>query len=753
MVKRSRIVAFLLLVITIFSLIGATSSGIVKDIKLGLDLQGGFEVLYEVHTVDGSEVTTDVLNSTVDALRQRIDVLGVNEPNISIEGDDRVRVQLAGVSNQAEAREMLSTSAQLTFRDYNDNVMLTGSDLKENGAKLTFDENNQPAVEVTLKDANKFKEVTETISAMPTPTNVLAIWLDFEEGVSTFQTPEGQANMISAPFVSQVFNQTTVLITGSFTNEEATNLANLLNAGALPVDLEEIYSTSVGAKFGEDALKETIFAGVIGVLAVYLFMVFFYRFPGVIAVVTLSAYVYLILLIFDWMNATLTLPGIAALILGVGMAVDANVITYERIKEELRIGRSVKSATALGNKTSFVTIMDANLTTLLAAGVMFYFGTSSVKGFATMLIISILMGIFTNVFVTRFLLSLCVNSGFLDKKPGWFAVKKKDIHDIHETADVLSLPTKFDRFDFVTKRKTYYIISSAIMVLGIVALFVFKLNLSIDFTSGTRLEITADQALTKEQIELDIKEVGINSEDIVLSGDNNEIAVVRTVDEDLSKTEVLEVKAFFNEKYGHDPNISTVSPTVGKELAKNALLSVLIASVGIILYVSIRFEWRMGLPAVLALLHDAFFIIIVFSILKIEVNLNFIAAVLTIIGYSINDTIVTFDRVRENMKKKRNIKTVAELEEIANVSIRQTMVRTMNTIITVLLTVIALCIFGSESIFTFSIALLIGMICGVYSSIFIATQLWLDLKKKELMKKGELITYVEKKKYSDEPQV
>ena len=753
MVKRSRIVAFLLLVITIFSLIGTTSSGIVKDIKLGLDLQGGFEVLYEVHTVDGSDVTTDVLNSTVDALRQRIDVLGVNEPSITIEGDDRVRVQLAGVTDQADAREMLSTSAQLTFRDFNDKVMLTGSDLKENGAKLTFDENNQPAVSVTLKDANKFKEVTQTISAMPSPTNVLAIWLDFEEGVSTYQTPEGQANMISAPFVSQVFNQTSVMITGSFTNEEATNLANLLNAGALPVDLEEIYSTSVGAKFGEDALKETIFAGIIGVLAVYVFMVFFYRFPGIIAVVTLSAYVYLILLIFDWMNAVLTLPGIAALILGVGMAVDANVITYERIKEELRIGRSVKSATALGNKTSFVTIMDANLTTLLAAGVMFYFGTSSVKGFATMLIISILMGILTNVFVTRFLLSLCVNSGFLDKKPGWFAVKKKDIHDIHETADVLSLPTKFDRFDFVKSRKIYYIISSAVMVLGIVALFIFKLNLSIDFTSGTRLEVTADESLTTEQVKADIEELGINSDDIVLSGDNSQTAVVRIVGDDFSKAEVLKVKEYFHEKYGHDPNISTVSPTVGKELAKNALLSVLIASVGIILYVSIRFEWRMGVPSVLALLHDAFFIIIVFSILQIEVNLNFIAAVLTIIGYSINDTIVTFDRVRENMKKKRKIKTVAELEEIANVSIRQTMVRTMNTIITVLLTVIALCIFGSESIFTFSLALLIGMVCGVYSSIFIATQLWLDLKKKELEKKGELITYVEKKKYSDEPQV
>lgn len=752
MVKRSRLVAFLLIVITLFSVMGATSTGIVKDIKLGLDLQGGFEVLYEVSTEDGSEVTNDVLNSTVSALTKRIDVLGVNEPNISIEGENRVRVQLAGVKDQAEAREMLSTSAKLSFRDYNDKEMMTGADLKENGAKQTFDENNQPVVEITLKDADKFKEVTKQISSMPSPTNVLAIWLDFEEGVNSIQSAEEQDNLISAPTVSQVFNQNTVLITGSFTIKEAQNLADMLNAGALPVNLEEIYSNSVGAKFGQDALKDTVFAGVIGIAAVFIFMIGFYRLPGIIATITLSAYVYLILLIFDWMHATLTLPGIAALILGVGMAVDANVITYERIKEEIRTGRSIRAANKNGNQTSFVTIIDANLTTLLAAVVMFYFGTSSVKGFATMLIISILMGILTNVFVTRLLLALCVQSGFLDKRPGWFGVNKKDIHDLNNVEDHLSLPTKFDKFDFVKRRKLYYIISSAIVIIGIIFLFVFKLNLSIDFTKGTRLEITADQSLTTEQVQKDLEAVNIESDDIVLSGDNSEVAVIRLTDS-LNKEEVLEVKEYFAEKYGHDANISSVSPTVGKELAKNALYSVLIASLGIILYVSVRFEWRMGVPAVLALLHDAFFIITLFSVLRLEVDLTFIAAILTIIGYSINDTIVTFDRVRENMRKKRKIKTVAELEEVVNVSIRQTMVRTINTVLTVLVTVVALCIFGSSSIFTFSIALLIGLVCGAYSSVFIATQLWLDFKIKELKQKGELITYVEKKPRTDEPQV
>ncbi|MEH6948073.1 protein translocase subunit SecDF [Bacillus sp. JJ634] len=738
MVKRSRIVAFFLIAILIFSAMGTTSKGILDNIKLGLDLQGGFEVLYEVKTLDGGEVTESILTSTQGALERRINVLGVSEPNIQIEGKDRIRVQLAGVTDQNNARKILSTQAKLSFRDFNDKEMMTGADLKEGGAKQTF-QDNKPVVEITLKDSNKFKEITQKISQMEPGTNVLAIWLDFEEGKDSFAKIESQDNMISAPQVSEVFNTNTVYITGQFTVEEAKELANLLNAGALPVDLKEVYSTSVGAQFGEEALNKTIYAGIIGIGLIFLFMLAYYRFPGFIAIVTLTIYIFLTLLVFDWMNAVLTLPGIAALVLGVGMAVDANIISYERIKDELKLGRSVKAAFAEGNKNSLATIFDANLTTLLAAAVLFIMGVSSVKGFATTLIISILMSFITAVYGTRLFLGLWVKSGIFDKRPGWFGVRKKDVHQLSEKLDLADLSTPFDRIDFVKHRKVFYGISTAITIIGIIFLFVFKLNLGIDFTSGTRIEIGGDKPLTTQQIETEMNKLDIEVKDINFAGTNNEIGVVRVIGV-LDKEEIAELKDHFSKDFGVEPNVSTVSPTVGKELAKNALIAVAIASLGIILYVSVRFEWRMAVPSVVALIHDAFFVITLFSVLRLEVDVTFIAAILTIVGYSINDTIVTFDRIRENLRKKKKIKTVEELEEIANISIRQTLTRSINTVLTVLVTIIALMIFGSESIRNFSIALFIGMVCGVYSSLYIASQFWLDLKAKELKQKGTLKT-------------
>ncbi|CAN7189921.1 protein translocase subunit SecDF [Peribacillus frigoritolerans] len=746
MVKRSRIVAFFLIALLIFAAMGTTSKGILKDIKLGLDLQGGFEVLYEVKPLSGEKITPEVLRATVSSLERRVNVLGVSEPNIQIEGKDRIRVQLAGVKDQNNAREILSTQAKLSFRDYNDKEMMTGADLKEGGAKQTF-QDNKPVVEVTLKDVNKFKEITQKISSMERPTNVLAIWLDFEEGKDSIKDTSSQDNMISAPAVSEVFNTNKVFITGQFTLEEAKELAALLNAGALPVDLKEKYSTSVGAQFGAGALNDTVFAGIIGIALVFIFMLVYYRFPGFIAVVTLSIYIFLTLLVFDWMNAVLTLPGIAALVLGVGMAVDANIITYERIRDELKLGRSVKAAYKEGTKNSLATITDANLTTLLAAAVLFYYGTSSVKGFATTLIISILMSFITAVYGTRLFMSLWVNSGFLDKRTGWFGVKKKNIHDLSEKMDLMSLPTRFDKIDFVKHRKVFYGISIGVTIIGIIFLLVFRLNLGIDFTSGTRIEIASKDVLTTQQVNAEMEKVGIDEEDIKdvrLAGQDNKNAVVRTVGV-LDKQEIAELKDHFKKNHGAEPNVSTVSPTVGKELAKNAMFALAIASIGIILYVSIRFEWRMAVPAVVALIHDAFFIITIFSLLRLEVDITFIAAVLTIVGYSINDTIVTFDRIRENLRFSRKIKTVEELENIVNISIRQTLTRSINTVLTVLITVIALMIFGSEAIRNFSIALFIGLICGVYSSLLIASQFWLDLKIRELKKKGPLNTAKEKK--------
>jgi protein-export membrane protein SecD/preprotein translocase SecF subunit len=754
MVKRSRIVAFLLIILLIGTTMGATTKNILNHIKLGLDLQGGFEVLYQVKPAKkGQKIDKEVLASTAEAIDKRVNVLGVSEPSIQIEGKDRIRVQLAGVTDQNKAREILSTQANLTFRDFNDRKMMDGADLKQGGAKQSFDENGKPSVSLTLKSADKFKKVTQEIVNMA-PNNVLVVWLDFEKGKDSFKNEFGKKDpkYLSAPTVKDVFNQNTVSIVGDFTPKEAQTLASLLNAGSLPVKLKEVYSTSVGAKFGEQALNQTVFAGMIGVAIIFLFMLVYYRFPGFIAVVSLSIYIYLILLIFHWMNGVLTLPGIAALILGVGMAVDANIITYERIKEEIKVGKSIKTAFQTGEKHAFTAILDSNLNTILTAAVLFFYGTSSVKGFATMLILSVVMSFLTAVYGSRFLLGLWVNSRFLNKRTSWFGVKQSEIKAISENYDTLDLPTKFDKIDFVKNRKKFFIISGSLLTIGLILLFVFRLNLAIDFTKGTRVEVLSKTPLTTEQVKSSFEKIHLKTDDITLSGKNKEIGAAR-LNAVLSKNEIANLKSTFKKEYGSDPNVSTVSPTIGRELAKNAIIALLIASIGMILYLTIRFEIYMAIAAVVAMLHDAFFMVAFFSITRLEVDLNFIAAVLTIVGYSIHDTIVTFDRMRENMQKKKRIKTFKDISDIVNVSIRQTLTRSLNTVLMVMITVISLLIFGSPAISNFSIALLVGLFVGVYSSIFIASSLWVVLKARELKKNGVIKTVKEKKKYSDQPQV
>ncbi|MEH7793594.1 protein translocase subunit SecDF [Bacillus safensis] len=737
--KKGRILAFFLVVLLIGTGVGLLTKPVAKDMTLGLDLQGGFEVLYDVHPVKKEDkITNSVLVSTVEALNRRANVLGVSEPNISIEGNNRIRVQLAGVKDQNRAREILSTEAQLSFRDTNDKELLNGADLVENSAKQTFSQTNEPIVTVKLKDAKKFGDVTRKVAAMA-PNNQLVIWLDYHKGDS-FKKEVSKSNhkYVSAPNVNQEINSSDVQIEGKFTVQEAKDLASILNAGALPVKLTEKYSTSVSAQFGEQALNETVFAGIVGIAFIFLFMLFYYRLPGLIAVITLSAYIYITLQVFDWMGAVMTLPGIAALILGVGMAVDANIITYERIKEELKLGKSVRSAFRSGNRRSFATIFDANLTSIIAGGVLFFFGTSSVKGFATMLILSILTSFITAVFLSRFLLGLLVESRALDRKKGWFGVRKKDIMSIHETTENTEPKTPFDKWDFVSKRKGFMIFSIAVTIAGIIVLSIFKLNAGIDFASGTRIDVQSDHKLTTAQVEQDFKKLGLETDSVVLSGQKENQAAARFVGVP-NKEKIAEVKDYFKDKYGTEPNVSTVSPTVGKELARNALYAVIIASIGIIIYVSIRFEYKMAIAAIASLLYDAFFIVAFFSITRLEVDVTFIAAILTVIGYSINDTIVTFDRVREQMKKRKP-KTIEDLSYIVNLSLQQTFTRSVNTVLTVVVVVVALLIFGSASITNFSIALLVGLLTGVYSSLYIAAQIWLMWKGRELKKPAKIDT-------------
>ncbi|MFC7364744.1 MULTISPECIES: protein translocase subunit SecDF [Bhargavaea] len=755
MKTRGRIVAFLLLLVLFASMIGGTGKQIAQDVNLGLDLQGGFEVLYQVEPLrDGQKITEEVVADTARALTDRIDVLGVSEPSIQIESGNRIRVQLAGVEDQESARELLSTQANLTFRDTNDRLMLDGDDLVEGGAKSTFNDQGQPIVTLQLKSAEKFGEVTSEIASMA-PNNQLVIWLDFIEGEDSFaeEVTKPEPKFISSPNVSKPILSSDVEISGSFTVDETKHLAGILNAGALPVNLDEIYSTSVGAQFGEQALDETVIAAAIGIALVLLFMLVYYRVAGFVALVTLSVYVYLLILVFNLLNGVLTLPGIAAIVLGVGMAVDANILTYERIREELRIGATVKEAFKAGAKSSFTAILDANITTLIAAGVLFVFGTSSVKGFATMLILSILLSFVTAVWGSRLLLGLLVHSGMLDGKPGAFGLSRKYIHSKEEELDVLELTTRFDRFDFAGNRRKFFTASIIFLIAGAVVLGMFRLNLGIDFSSGTRVEVLSNEPLTQEEVSATLEEAGHPTEDILISGENKEIAVFR-YKEDLNQGEINQLKAELGDLYGHEPNISTVSPTVGRELAENAVKALTIAMIGIIIYVAFRFEWRMGVASIVSLLHDAFFMVALFSLLRLEVDITFIAAVLTIVGYSINDTIVTFDRIRENLHKMKKIETEEDLAKVVNKSLRQTLSRSINTVLTVILVVVALIFFGSESIRNFSLALLFGLIAGTYSSIFIAAQLWLVLKKREINKKGTIDVQKKEKNWgSDEPVV
>jgi len=431
MVKKGPIFSFFALLIVLGIIIGFAVNPIIHRVNLGLDLKGGFEVLYQVEPLKaGQKIDSDTMSNAVAAINKRINVLGVSEPNISIENGHRIRVQLPGVKNEQRARQLLSTTAKLEFRDYKDRLMLDGSDLKPGKAKVAFDEMNKPMVTLQLKDPKKFASVTKKIAGYA-PNNQLVIWMDYQKGDSyAKEAKKSKPKFISAPSVSQELNTSDVEITGSFTAKEATNLKDLLNSGSLPVRMVEKYSTSVGAQFGQDSMKETIYAGALAVAAIMLFMLLFYRLGGLIADLTLIFYSVIVMAVFVGLQAVLTLPGIAAMILGVGMAVDANIITLERIKDELRGGKSILSAFKAGNQRALPTVVDANLTTIIAAAVLFALGTSAVKGFAVMLLISNVVTFLTSVYGARLLLGLLVHSRALNDHPWLFGVKRSDIRGI-----------------------------------------------------------------------------------------------------------------------------------------------------------------------------------------------------------------------------------------------------------------------------------------------------------------------------------
>ena len=707
-----------------------------KSLNFGLDLQGGFEILYEVSPIDGSKMTKDKLNATYKSMLKRIDTLGVSEPEITLEGNDKIRVKLAGVTNKDEARETLSTVATLTFRDSEDNLLMSSDVLEAGGARLTTDQNGRPAVSLAVKDKDTFYKVTNAVKDYEN--NVIVIWLDYNEMTDSYASEASmcgtsESNCISAATVSEGF-ASDVIIQGNFTEEEASNLVDLINSGSLPAKLTEISSKTVGASFGDATLTMTMYAGIAGVLAIIILLIGIYNFAGIISAVSILLYTLFVFAAFWLIGGVLTLPGIAALILGIGMAVDANVLTYSRIKEELLKGRSLETAFKNGSKASFGTILDANLTTLLVAIIMFYLGESSVKGFATMLIINIIVTMVTMVFITRILMKMFVKTKYFDNKLNLFiGVHEENINktDKKPTYNYLGLSKFFAAF-------------SLVVILASVVMFAFKgMNLGIDFQAGSDITLATTEVSEKD-LRSDLKELKLDEVSIDITSSETDIRVC----DELKEDEINKVESYFLDKYNASVDIGVVSNVVKQDLIKNAIFSIVISLIGIILYITFRFKFSYGISSVICLVHDALMMVASVILLRVEVNSMFIAAVLAIIGYSINNTIVVFDRVRENLRKKdKENLNKEELKDVVNISIKETMSRSIYTSLTTLLPVIALLVMGSREILTFNVAMIVGLIAGTYSSLLLAGWLYVFFasKKKNNNKKRKVVKEVSEK--------
>lgn len=703
-----------------------------KNLKFGLDLQGGFEILYKVESIDGSKMNHDKIMATYKTLTKRIDSLGVTEPEITIEGNDKIRVKLAGVTNPEEARQQLSTVATLSFRDADDNLLMSSDVLVSGGAKVSQDSSGNPAVSLSVKDKDEFYKVTNKVKDYDQ--NLIVIWLDYNEEEDSYAS-EGSlcgtdgSNCLSAATVSQGF-ASDVIIQGNFTEDQVENLVDLINSGSLPSKLTEISSQTVGASFGDNTLQTTFMAGLIGIFLIILFLIIVYRFAGFISAISMLIYTFLVFLVFWVVGGVLTLPGIAALILGIGTAVDSSIITFARIKDELYRGKSLPMAFKEGTKESFSAILDANVIVLLVSIIMFIFGESSIKGFATMQIITVAIIMVTMVGLNRLLLKLFIKTNYFNDKTKLFInVKPEDIPDVSKNEEVKVVPLK--NFNFFKYTKQFVGLSIIILVLGVVMFFVQGLNLSVEYQSGSDIAIVTEEKLTEKALNKDLKELGLEKRDIEITKDETNILVNDVLEGD----EVDKVTNYFEEKYDAQTNIGVVSNIVQQELVKNAILSVLLSLLGIIIYISIRFKFSYAVGGVVSLLHDVLFIFALFVVFRLQISTMFIAAILAIIGYSINDTIVTFDRIREELASVPEKKLTKEVVwQVTNRAICETFVRTVHTFLSTLIPIVILIFLGSKEILTFNLAMLFGFIAGAYSSIYIAAVIFATIESKNIGK-------------------
>ncbi|MBS6396916.1 MAG: protein translocase subunit SecD [Clostridiales bacterium] len=712
--KKSRAVITMLLTVILTGLLlftaavgwGEGATGAAKNIKLGLDLAGGVSITYEA--VGEEEPTAEDMADTIYKLQKRVEAYST-EAEVYQEGSNRINIEIPGVSDANSILEELGKPGSLQFQTMDGTVVLEGTDVADARAGSITDamNNKQYVVELTMTDegAAKFGAATaENIGEQ------IAIVYDGE--------------VISAPTVEQEISNGQAQISGSFTYEEADQLASTIRIGTLSLELQELRSNVVGAKLGQEAIRTSLIAGAIGFGIVVLFMIFAYRIMGLAAGIALTAYVGLTLGLLNGFNMTLTLPGIAGIILSIGMAVDANVIIFARIREELATGKTVRSSMKIGFQKALSAIVDGNITTLIAALVLSMKGSGSVKGFAQTLALGIVVSMFTALVITKLVLDALYALGLKDVKLFGVAKERKLIN-------------------FLGKKKVCFIASGIIIVGGLVTMGINAgsgkgaLAYSLEFQGGTSTTVEFNEDMSIEEIDANV--IPVVAE---ITGDNdiqtqkvagtNQV-IIKTKELDLERREALNAK--LAESFGVDEKTITaenISGAISAEVKSDAVVAVLIATVCMLIYIWVRFkDVRFATSAVAALLHDVLVVLAFYAVARVSVGNTFIACMLTIVGYSINATIVIFDRIRENME---NMKKKDALDTVVNASITQTLSRSIYTSLTTFIMVAVLYVLGVASIKEFALPLMVGIVCGAYSSVCITGALWYLMKTRMVKK-------------------
>ena len=745
--KKSKGIISLILTAALIVLLGFTTvvgfgkgqTGAAKNIKLGLDLEGGVSITYQVK---GDTPSKEDMSDTIYKLQKRVEQYST-EATVYQEGDNRISIEIPGVTDANEILSELGQPGSLYFikekdSDGNPNygldtsghyvlaksmdelkeegsVVLTGTDIKsaKSGSyqdSTTGANENVVQLSMTKEGTEKFAEATK---AAKEAKETIAIYYDGE--------------LISVPSVNAEITDGQAIIEGNMSYEEAEQLASTIRIGGLSVELEEIRSNVVGAQLGEEAISTSLMAGAVGLVIVFVFMCVVYLLPGLASSLALVIYTGLILVLLNAFDITLTLPGIAGIILGIGMAVDANVIIFARVKEELTAGKSVKSALNAGFHKAMSAILDGNITTLIAAAVLWLKGSGTVKGFAQTLALGIVVSMFTALVITRMIVYAFYAVGIRNTKL-YGRIKE-------ERAPI----------DFLGKRKIFFAVSVAVILVGFVFMGVNAgtgkgaLNYSLEFKGGTSTNVTFDKAYTLKEID----ETMIPDLEKVTDDPNIQVQTVANSNQVIFKTQTLDLEKreafakYMADEFGvEEKDITTenISSTVSSEMRVDAIIAVAIATVFMLLYIWLRFkDIRFATSAVVALIHDVLVVLAFYVIARISVGNTFIACMLTIVGYSINATIVIFDRIREEMKTK---KRGEELDVLVNRCITRTLTRSIYTSLTTFVMVAVLFVMGVSSIKEFALPLMVGIICGAYSSVCITGALWYVMKTK-IGKKAE----------------